>query len=76
MCEEFHCIPSVAELELRRNPDVVFEILRLRAYASAKRTYDAFDRMDRRERDRLNADPLIQLVQQTEFELMQRGPDE
>lgn len=73
MCEEFSCTPQIAKRELRRDPELVFDILELRAYARAKQAYDAFGQMSDAERRRLSDDPVIQLVMQTEFELMSDG---
>lgn len=72
VCEEFHCTPAVAEQELEHDADRVFEILGLRAYAKAKAAYDGIDRLSKNDRAQLRADPLVQLVMETEFEITTR----
>jgi hypothetical protein len=46
VCEAFACVPSVAVAELERDPALVFTILDLRGYASAKRAIEASTSME------------------------------
>ena len=40
VCDEFHCVPSQAIRELERDPELVFEVMELRAYAQTKEQMD------------------------------------
>lgn len=57
-------MPSQAKRELDRDADLVFEIMRLRAYARAKHTYD---QATLEQQQKLIANPLIKLVQEFEY---------
>ena len=65
LCEEFGCLPSEAERELRRQPvGWLEEIVEARHYAKAKAIYDKAD-------DKsvvTKGDPLMRLVEENEYE--------
>jgi hypothetical protein len=69
VCEEFGCVPSVAERELDEHYDRVLDVLWARAYARAKDAYDGSQRLPADERARVLADPLVQQVRDTAFAL-------
>lgn len=62
-------MPSVAERELDQHSDLIFDILDLRAYASAKREYERLDTLSHAQRAELMNDPLMQEVVAIETEL-------
>lgn len=65
ICEEFGCLPSEAERELRRQPvGWIEEIIELRHYAKAKLIYDRADDKSAVTK----GDPLMQLVEANEYE--------
>ena len=68
MCESFSCVPSVAERELELNPNLVFDILQLRAYAHTKRAIDTAKTDAQKEA--LNEMPLVTEVMETEYALL------
>lgn len=69
MCEEFGCLPSAAEHELDTNFERVIDVLWTRQYARAKAAYDAVASLSPEARVKLMAEPLVQLVSETDFEL-------
>ena len=71
MCEEFGCLPGAAERELDERFDLVMDVLFARNYARAKAAYDHQSGLNADQQRALLADPIVQLVQQTEFELAQ-----
>lgn len=70
MCEAFSCTPEVAEQELDRDAELVFEILELRAYANAKREFDRIGDLSPKHRAEVLSDPLVKVVMQIEEELI------
>jgi hypothetical protein len=64
VCEEFQCLPSAAEQEMRRQPvGWIEEVIEARHYAKAKAIYDhAPDKTDV-----VKHDPLLQLVEENEY---------
>lgn len=76
MCEEFACTPSQAAQELEEDPDTVFEILKLRAYANAKQAYDHACKHEPKSVMELLSHPTVQQVQETEFVIAQAALEE
>lgn len=68
-------MPSVAEQELDADPELVMQILADRAYANGKRLYDQKGSFPPDVRATLEADPIVQLVQETDFALAQEALD-
>lgn len=69
VCDEFKCLPSMAIRELEHDPALVFDILELRNYASAKAALDhAKDKSD------VKVTPTVQMVFDVMAELMKDGP--
>ena len=71
VCEEFQIPPSQAERELTHDPELVFEILQLRAYERAKRAYDGLSKLPEAARGEVLDNRVVKLVQETEFELVE-----
>lgn len=69
MCEEFGCVPSVAEREIDQHGELVFDIVDLRAYARAFRDYKGLNRLDAKGRRELLADEMVQAVRENDFAL-------
>jgi len=68
LCEEFHCLPTVAEkLWLDDPQDTAIQILELRAYANALRAYTQADGKI----DKLDESPLMDQVIANVFALHQ-----
>ena len=64
ICEEFGCLPSEAERELRRQPvGWLEEIIEARHYAKAKSVYDKAENKSAVTKD----DPLMRLVEENEY---------
>lgn len=75
LCEEFSCLPSQAEAELRRTPiGLLHDILELRLYARSKALYDAATTAEAR--SRLPDSKLMDLVQEHDFALAQAAIDQ
>lgn len=67
LCEEFGCLPSEAMREIERVPfGFLGDIVLYRDYAKAKALYDGATTAEARKR--LPESPLIDLVQEIEFE--------
>ena len=67
ICEEFHCLPTRAALELDQDPEqMALHILPLRAFQRAKSLHDSADTAEKRKR--LPDSPLIDFIQEIEFE--------
>ncbi len=75
VCETFGCVPTVALQELDRNPELVIDIMQMRAYAA---TRDAWHRATS-EADAPKG-PMADLVTDIEVELLRerqaRGDDD
>lgn len=69
VCEEFHCRPSQAQLELDNDTGLVFTILHLRSLAAAKRELDSAAAQDRQ----VTMTPAIGHVLLLEAEAMKRA---
>jgi len=68
ICVEFSCLPSAAERELETHGERVLDVLWTRMYTRAKSAYDEKGVSPER-RVALLADPMVQLVRDTEFAL-------
>jgi hypothetical protein len=67
ICDEFSCLPSDAEAELRRQPvGWVEEVVEARHYARAKAKYDAAESADRAAL--VKGDDLMRMVEENEYE--------
>ena len=75
VCEEFDCLPSQAARELDENFEAVMDVLFARNYARAKAAYDDAADLKPDARRKLLAEPMVQLVKDTEFALAQRAID-
>lgn len=65
VCEEFQCLPSEAERELRRQPvGWIEEVIEARHYAKAKEVYDRAPN----KADVVKNDPLLRLVEENEYD--------
>jgi hypothetical protein len=65
ICEEFGCLPSEAERELRRQPvGWLEEIIEAKHYARAKAVYDRTSN----KADVTLGDPMMHLVEENEYE--------
>lgn len=74
MCEEFHCVPSVALREWQRAPSELLEhLIEARAYAHAKGQYDSATTAEAVKR--LPASDLMKLVKRIDFELAHEAID-
>lgn len=71
MCDEFHCVPSVAERELDQHADLVFDVLELRAFSRARDAWHAAagrtDENAVQDRAKLLKDRWVQRVVEAEF---------
>lgn len=68
-------MPSVAERELDGHFELVMDVLFARNYARAKAAYDRQSEMTADAQRQLLAEPLVQLVRDTEFALAQEEID-
>lgn len=68
ICDEFHCLPSQAERELARDPELVFDILQLRGYAQ---TWQQMEDADDEKGIKAPTGKLADLVGDIEVELWQ-----
>lgn len=68
VCEAFACRPSEAVCELEEHGELVMRVLWTRNYARAKAAYEQ-PGMDPAARLALLADPMVQLVRDTDFAL-------
>jgi hypothetical protein len=75
VCQEFSCVPSVAERELDINGPTVLDVLWTRNYARAKAAYDGRAQMSPEALARLMSDRMVQLVRDTDFALIQEALD-
>ena len=66
ICQEFRCTPSVALLELRRNEELVFDVLQMRAYADVREQLRAA-----KDEQSAPRGPMADLVADIEWELME-----
>jgi len=41
ICEEFGCLPSAAIAEMRRHPDLVMDVISMRAYAKTREAIES-----------------------------------
>ncbi len=69
VCEEFHCVPSVARAELDADFEGVIDVLTCRHYARAKAAYDGMKDLTPEARAKVLADPMVQQVRETEVAL-------
>ncbi len=71
ICEEFHCLPSAAQMELENDPEhLALELLPVRGYIAAKQAFDSA----RNKVDDLVAwegNPMMTLVETHTFEFRQ-----
>lgn len=66
ICQEFTCLPSEAEQELERDPQLVFDILELRHYAH---TRDAI--LSAKDESQVPNGPMADLAADIEVEAIQ-----
>lgn len=69
ICEEFHCLPSQAIAELKIDyRRLVFDILKMRAYAAAKSRFD-----NMKKGDNLDDVPMIEQVIENEVAIIKES---
>lgn len=69
ICEEFQCVPSVADAEFEDDPVRILNILEMRGFARAKEAMD-------RDGDKVKMTPTVRLVMQIEAEQMKARAEE
>ena len=71
LCEEFHCLPSAAFREWLRAPaGFLEEVIEIRAYAEAKRIYDAAEN-----KQQIPKGPIFDMVKRIDLELAKEALD-
>ncbi len=69
VCEEFNCLPTRAQWELENDPDgMAIRIIKLRAYAAAKRAFDEAQDAGQLEKA-LEANPMVKVAQEIAHEI-------
>lgn len=69
ICEEFHCIPSVADEEFDDDPVRILNILEMRAFQRAKEAID-------RDGDNVKMTPMVRMVMVIEADAMRRRAEQ
>ena len=75
VCEAFHCRASEAEQELDQHGELIFDILDLRAAASAWRAYQTIDTLDSKAKAKLFAEEYVREVRDLDFADAQEAID-